>query len=382
MMEYIIALPPLARVLLLMASAVALADVAFYLFLMIASGNGRHRKRAAGGGEASVAVVLRSGFNRDGLAEDVERFLSQDYAPYSVVVVDESGEGDGTPMLDSLRSRYSNLYVTATSNDAKFTSIDKLSLTVGIKSTEAEWIVQASRHCPPKSVHWLTELSTHFQEGVSVVMGYNRVVVGAGDASRYAAARHRWRALVRLAHARSVGPYLGDGQNLAYRRDAFLSTRGFAGYGYLLGGEGELLTHRLAQTGKVHAEEGIKAQTQGKVALTWREYFRGRLGEMQAMLVLPRSVRFSMQRNARLRLLTWLFGVALLLSGSWLLWAGVGLLGLRRLLFLLCGVVGMVRYSDKWNLLWMWLQDVMEPCVWVAESRRYRAFKHQPRWRR
>lgn len=381
-MESILALPPLARVLLLLACLVALLDVVFYLFVVIAS---CQRKRVKQGGtlpRAPIAVLLRSGYRRQGLEEDVARFLTQEYPDYSVVVVDESGEGDGTPMLDELRRQHPNLYVTATSNDTKFTNVEKLSLTVGIKSTQTEWIVQADRHCPPKSVHWLEELSKHFTPGVNVVVGYSRLAPRQGAASRYAVAQHRWQSLVRLAYARSFGPYLGDARNLAYRKASFEAARGFAGYSYLQRGEGELITYRLAQTGRVRASVDIKAQTQGAVSLTWRDYFRLRLGDREAMFAFPRCVRYKMRRNAYLRLATWLFGCLLLPFGGVLLWCGLGLLVLRRLLFLLCGVSGMVRYKEKWNLLWMWLQDVLAPFVWGMECRRYRTFKRQAQWRR
>lgn len=382
MMESILALPPLARVLLLMACLVALLDVVFYLFLIIASSRGGGAKAGNEERHTSMAILLRTGYNRDGLAADVSRFLAQEHPNYSVVVVDESGEGDGTPMLDGLRREHSNLYVTATSSDAKFTSVEKLSLTVGIKSTRAEWIVQADRRCPPKSVHWLAELSKHFVQGVNVVVGYNRQVALRGAASHYAVAQHRWQSFVRLAYARSGGPYLGDASNLAYRRAAFIDSRGFAGYSYLQSGEGEFIAHRLAKTGKVCTEVGINAQTRCHVNLSWRDYFRHRIGDREAILVFPLLVRYKTQRHAYLRAATWLFALLLLLHGGWLLWGGVVLLVLRRVLLIFCGIAGMVRYKEKWNLIWMWVQDLLAPFVWVVESRWYRTFKRQAQWRR
>lgn len=382
MMESILALPPLARVVLLMACLVALLDMVFYLFLIIASSRSGRSKACVAEEHESVAILLRTGYNREGLSEDVSRFLSQEYPNYCVVVVDESGEGDGTPMLEALRREYSNLYVTATSSDAKFTSVEKLSLTMGIKSTQAEWIVQADRHCPPKNDHWLAEISKHFAQGVNVVMGYNRLVALRGAASHYAVAQHRWQSFVRLAYARGRGPYLGDAHNLAYRRAAFIDSRGFAGYSYLQSGEGELITYRLAKTGKVRAEVGINSQTRCQMDLSWRDYFRHRIGDREAIQAFPLSVRYKMHRHAYLRAATWLVALLLILHGGWLLWCGVGLLVARRVLFIFCGIAGMVRYKEKWNLFWMWIQDLLAPYVWVVEGRRYRTFKRQAQWRR
>lgn len=381
MMESMEALPLLAQVLLLMAFLVALLDVVFYLFVIIASS---YRRRGAKIAERSisVAVLLRTGYSRDGLADDVARFLSQEYPSFCIVVIDESGDGDGTPMLDGLRKLYPNLYVTATSNDAKFTSVEKLSLTVGIKATQADWIVQADRHAPPKSSHWLEELARHFEPGVNVVIGYNSLLARRGVASLYAVSQHRWQSLLRLAYARSLGPYLGDARNLAYRKAAFVEAKGFSGYSYLQSGEGEFIAQRLARTGKVRTEIGINAHTQCQVELTWRDYFRDRIGDREVMFTFPFWVRCRMQRNAQLRAATWLFGLFLIPFGGTLLWFGIGLLALRRSLFLLGAMAGMVRYKEEWNLLQMWAYDLMAPFVWVGERRMYRTFKRQAQWRR
>lgn len=381
MFEIMETVPLLARVVIVLACVVGLLNVLFYLFLVIASGRSKKHEKQPLGGD-SIAVILRSGSCREGLEEDVARFLTQDYGNYSVVVVDESGEADGTPMLDALRRRYDNLHVTSTPRAAKFTSVEKLSLTVGIKSTEATWIVQADRHCPPRSSRWLSELSKNFCDGVSVVIAYTRVESGQGLVSHYAVARYRWHSFIRLAYARSFGPYLGDGRNLAYRRELFLDVRGFAGYGYLQGGEGELIAQRLSEVGKVRVEVSGDSQTVGVVKGIWRDYFRRSTSEKQAMSVLPRSVRVRVGRNAGLRVATWVVGGALLPFGGWLAWSGVGLVGLRRLLFILCVICGIVRYKENWNVFWMWFYDLLAPFVWMAENRRYNSFKRQPQWRR
>ena len=98
MFEIMETVPLLARVVIVLACVVGLLNVLFYLFLVIASGRSKKHEKQPLGGD-SIAVILRSGSGREGLEEDVARFLTQDYGNYSVVVVDESGEADGTPML-------------------------------------------------------------------------------------------------------------------------------------------------------------------------------------------------------------------------------------------------------------------------------------------
>lgn len=383
MVDLIKALPRQALVLLILAFAVALLDVVFYVFLIVASA----RKRSRGGagrtqGQPSIAVILRTGSIREGLETDVEAFLNQSYPRYSVVVVDDSGEADGTPMLDGLRARYANLFVTAAPSDAKFTNVEKLSLTVGVKSADAEWIVQASRHCPPVSDRWLDELSGRFTDGVNVVLGYSRVRPGSNAVSRYAAAQLRWRSFTRLAYARCGLVSLGDHRNLAYRKEAFLSARGFAGFNHLLAGEGELIASRLGKSGQVASEVGLNAQTHGAMQATSRDYFLRRIGEMQVFRVLPFATRWQLERDARLRVLTWAVGFSLLFYGGWLVWVGGGLLACRRLLHLSCGLFGMTRFKERWNVLWIWAQDVLASFVWLVELRKYRLYKQQPQWRR
>ena len=196
---------------------------------------------------------------------DPEHFIAQvttqDYPDYEVIIVHEStsqaheafaeryqwqpeplpqseGDDDNPPAPRGCRAVRFCFYPPG----AHALSQKKLALAIGIKSAETDFVVTTSTTCDINSPRWLAAMMRNFSGDTDIVLGYAR--------RDYDQLPKRSRSLSRfenimtaaqwISAAQEGSPYRGDGYNLAYRRDLFFSSKGFADTNDLVNGEDDI----------------------------------------------------------------------------------------------------------------------------------------------
>lgn len=187
-------------------------------------------------GYPSVSVIVYCQGNSGNLQKLLPEILEQDYpGAIEVIVVNDEKNAATEDVVSLLERKYHNLYMTFAPNQTHALSRKKLSITLGLKAARNEFVVLTSGNCRIESEIWLRLMMRHAIAGKDVILGRSRLSTVDEEGSITAAqlgvmARfdREWNLVRWLGGAVAGHPFMGDGNNLAYRRDMFFSNKGFS----------------------------------------------------------------------------------------------------------------------------------------------------------
>lgn len=198
------------------------------------------------GSSPNVTILLVCNGDATALDEHLPHYLTQDYSgEYQVIVVGEKADAETVNVL----KRYANdpkLYSTFIPESARYMSRNKLAITLGVKASEAEWIILSDPRCKPESNQWLKEMAARMDERTHMVLGYTRF---ADDAKAFHRFEHLHTALYLLRAAQNGHAYRSNCMNLAFRKSDFMSRNGFLEYLKYSVGEYDFMVNKYASDG-------------------------------------------------------------------------------------------------------------------------------------
>ena len=203
-----------------------------------------------------LSVVITAHNQALALRRHLPAILAQDYERFEVIVVNMGSNDETKDVLERLELQYANLRHTYTPRSARDISLERLALTLGIRSAAYEWVVLTHPDCEPITSQWLTrigEIITEPRRGVqSASLKTPDMILGF---ARYQRHRPIWYdhkidffrlwndivgynfVLTRHAAVRA------DGCNMAIRKSFFMEQGGFSAHQNLKAGAEELLVN-------------------------------------------------------------------------------------------------------------------------------------------
>lgn len=200
----------------------------------------------------SVVVVARN--EAANLHRLMTCLLSQDYPKelYEIVFGDDDSEDDTEAIVANYIAAGHNIkYIKSVGRD-QVISPKKLALSRAIASAEGEIILTTDADCIVPFT-WISSMISCFTEDVSMVAGYSRTLIPVwSKASMLQKYEHLDFALTYMVLG--GGYTLGKswaciGQNLAYRKSAFLDVGGFTKIAHLISGDDVNLMQLMRRKG-------------------------------------------------------------------------------------------------------------------------------------
>ena len=181
--------------------------------------------------DPQVSIIVPVQNAAEALSRHLPLLLSQRFSPYEVVVANAVAEDvAAADVVKDFQKQYPHLRYTFVP-ESRRPNVDahKVAVALGIRAARAPWVVVVEPDCAPTSEEWLLHLSTHFTAEHDVVMGYANYVqseAGAVDEPVRERALHwaRCARSVLSGHAAAA-----DSSHVAFRREWFLHSGGFAG---------------------------------------------------------------------------------------------------------------------------------------------------------
>lgn len=224
------------------------ADAAITLFASLNSlalgrlGRMKSQKRQPGIAYPPLTVVVTAHNQALELKKHLPALLLQDYpADFEVVVVDMASSDETIPMLEKMEEEYPCLRHTFTPLTARDISLERLALTLGIRSASYSWTILLHAGCRPASPYWLRRMGD-----AMLTSNDTRIVVApvcpdqSDKADEYATL---WRELLWLSYAARHGAYRTGECNVAYDRNLFMQHHGFASHSLLAGGATDIMVN-------------------------------------------------------------------------------------------------------------------------------------------
>ena len=220
----------------------------------------------------AISVVIATHNQADALRSNLPRILEQEYERFEVIVVNNASTDDTEDVLKTLELKYANLHHTFTPSGARHISHKRLSLTIGIKAAQYEWLLLTEPDSRPCSPHWLSIMAGHFHDGIQIVLGYANYMPDKRLLSRKTIFFNLFHQMQYLPWATRHKAYRCNPANIAYRKSLFMAHKGFADDINLIGGVTELLVNRHSCVGNtavsLHPDSKVECEdmTSGKPA--------------------------------------------------------------------------------------------------------------------
>jgi glycosyltransferase involved in cell wall biosynthesis len=253
----------------------------FYLVIYV------HKQVAGKPVKQPVSVIICARNEEENLRNFLPAVLEQDYPDFEVIVVNDCSEDSSYDVLGGYLKQYPNLRVSNVNKDPKFTHNKKFAQFIGIKAAKNEILVFTDADCQPESDKWIENMTSHFDAGTTFVLGYGGYLKEKGLLNKYIRYDTAMIAMQYLGMAIRGFPYMGVGRNLAYRRSAFFTNKGFGNYSHIASGDDDLFVNANASgrntcvefskgthTRSVPCNGLIEWMTQKKRHLTTAPYYK------------------------------------------------------------------------------------------------------------
>ncbi|WP_315387969.1 glycosyltransferase [Hoylesella shahii] len=204
---------------------------------------------------APVSIVIPILEDAPELAATVEMMLQQEYAaPFRVILVADKGNAL-VERLSAENKDNKHMYCTFVPNSSRYMSRKKLTLTLGIKAADTDWVVILEPTCTPLSTKWLAALAPSLATDNRLVVGYTALEEDTRTSWRYQQLRSSFYILTRTLKGKT---YRHAGGFVAMRKTDFMKRDGFSGNLNLLHGEYDYLVNKfgdeMATTVALHPE--------------------------------------------------------------------------------------------------------------------------------
>lgn len=193
-----------------------------------------------------LSVIIVTNDSATMLKENLPSILEQDYPEFEVIVVNDESSVENDNALKILGNNYHHLYCTFIPKSAKYISKKKLGVAMGIKASKYDWIVVTEPYCKPESKDWLRSMARNFVPGTDIVLGYCNYNSDQGMFAKRIISDMLMVSMRFLGRAIGGKPYMGIGRNMAYRKDIYLSHKGFHNQLPLLRGDDDLLINEIS----------------------------------------------------------------------------------------------------------------------------------------
>lgn len=196
-----------------------------------------------------ISVIICAKNEAENLKKNLPLILNQDYSNFEVVLVNDSSFDDTLLVMEDFKAKHKNIRLVDVATNERFWGNKKYALTLGIKASKEDFLVFTDADCAPSSNQWLAQLSSHFSNEKSIVLGYS------GYAKRKFSFLNKlirfetlMTALQYFSYHNLGMPYMGVGRNLAYKKELFFNNSGFNNHIFIKSGDDDLFINEVANS--------------------------------------------------------------------------------------------------------------------------------------
>lgn len=220
-----------------------------------------------------VSVIICAKNEAENLRNFLPSVLSQDYPNYEVVVINDASTDETLEVIEEFQAQDSRVKIVNVQNNEAFWANKKYALTLGIKKAVNPYLLFTDADCQPESDQWILQMSSQFQQGKSIVLGYGGYFHQKNSLlNKLIRFETMLTAIQYFSYANWGMPYMGVGRNLAYTSEEFYAQNGFATHLHLRSGDDDLFVNQAAtpfNTATCYSEGSITRSVPKKSLSSW-----------------------------------------------------------------------------------------------------------------
>ncbi|WP_283636005.1 glycosyltransferase [Aquaticitalea lipolytica] len=194
-----------------------------------------------------VSVIICAKNEAKNLKHFLPSILEQDYPNFEVVLINDCSSDKTLKVMESFKELHNNIKIVNVKSIEAFWGNKKYALTLGIKASTHNHLLFTDADCKPVSKHWISEMSSHFSDKKSIVIGYSPY---KKEKKSFLNKLIRFETLLTatqyVSYAKMGSPYMAVGRNLAYTKDTFFEARGFMDHMNIKSGDDDLFINQIA----------------------------------------------------------------------------------------------------------------------------------------
>lgn len=194
-----------------------------------------------------VSVIICAKNEADNLQKFLPSIVSQDYSNFEIILINDASRDNTLDVMEQFSKKHSNIKIVNVENVETFWGNKKYALTLGIKASKNDVLLFTDADCVTVSKNWITEMSSHFIDKKTIVLGYGAYSkIKNSFLNKLIRFETLITAIQYFSFAKIGLPYMGVGRNLAYTRENFFNTNGFTNHIKILSGDDDLLINQIA----------------------------------------------------------------------------------------------------------------------------------------
>lgn len=194
-----------------------------------------------------VSVIICAKNEAENLKNLLPSIISQEYPDFEIVLINDASNDDTLNVMETFKSKHNNIKIVNVKNNEAFWGNKKYALTLGIKTSKNDYLLFTDADCKPVSKQWITEMSGHFSNKKSIVLGYGKYAKSKNSfLNKLIRFETVMTAIQYFTFAKSGMPYMGVGRNLAYTKDTFFKANGFINHIKVRSGDDDLFVNQVA----------------------------------------------------------------------------------------------------------------------------------------
>ncbi|WP_298554991.1 glycosyltransferase [uncultured Algibacter sp.] len=263
----------------------------------------------------AVSVIICAKNEAKNLKAFLSSIIDQDYPDFEIVLINDSSNDSTLDVIHHFSKLHDNIKVVDVKGIEAFWGNKKYALTLGIKAAKNDFLLFTDADCKPASKYWLKEMSSHFSNKKSIILGY-----GSYSKIKKSLLNKliRFETLITAVNYFSFTkfglPYMGVGRNLAYTKKEFFDANGFINHIKIRSGDDDLFINQIATKENTAICFSKGSFTESLPKTTFKDWFKQKRRHVSTAKHYKTKHKALLALLYASNLLFWLFALILLLT--------------------------------------------------------------------
>lgn len=196
-----------------------------------------------------VSVIICAKNESENLENFLPSIISQDYPHFEIILINDASSDKTQKVMEAFAKKNKNIRVVNVKNIEAFWGNKKYALTLGIKVSKHDYLIFTDADCEPVSPHWISEMSSHFDDTKTIVLGYGAYkTIKKSFLNKLIRFETLLTAITYFSFSKTGLPYMGVGRNLAYKKSEFFNANGYMNHMKIRSGDDDLFINQVANS--------------------------------------------------------------------------------------------------------------------------------------
>ena len=221
--------------------------IQFFYYILIFGKFAFYKSSKQNNQNFNISVIVCAKNEEENLKKLLPLLITQDYPNFEIVLIDDASRDETLEIFEEYEKLHKNIKLVKVENNEAFWGNKKFALTMGIKAAKTDHLLFIDADCYPNSQNWISEMSSHFTNEKTIILGYGAYEKIAGSfLNKIIRFETLLTATQYFSWAKKGNPYMGVGRNLAYNRKEFYEVNGFINHMKIRSGDDDLFINQVA----------------------------------------------------------------------------------------------------------------------------------------